>query len=123
MPTDPIRVLIVDDHPSFRRAARELLRARGFAVVGEAADASSALSLVAVTAPHSVLLDVRLGADSGLAVASALRRAYPAVGVLLVTSDQDHAALAARCPGTRGPVSKLRLAGADLAALLAPADG
>ena len=33
-----MRVLIVDDHPSFRASARYLLEAEGYEVVGEAAD-------------------------------------------------------------------------------------
>ena len=37
------RVLIVDDHAWFRTVARELLEARGYAVVGEAGCAATAL--------------------------------------------------------------------------------
>ena len=37
------RVLVVDDHPSFRRLASKLLAAGGFEVVGEAADGRAAL--------------------------------------------------------------------------------
>jgi CheY-like chemotaxis protein len=39
-------VLVVDDHPSFRRFARRLLEAGGFAVVEEASDGLSALAAV-----------------------------------------------------------------------------
>ena len=39
-------VLIVDDHPSFRRCARALLEADGFAVVGEAEDGAGALAAI-----------------------------------------------------------------------------
>jgi DNA-binding NarL/FixJ family response regulator len=37
------RVLIVDDHPSFRATARALLQAEGFEVIGEAENGVSAL--------------------------------------------------------------------------------
>jgi DNA-binding NarL/FixJ family response regulator len=37
-------VLIVDDHPDFRRNARALLEADGFEVVGEAVDGASAIA-------------------------------------------------------------------------------
>ena len=37
-------ILIVDDHPSFRRFARRLLEAEGFVVVGEASDGASAVA-------------------------------------------------------------------------------
>jgi CheY-like chemotaxis protein len=42
----PLRVLIVDDDPSFRATARSLLRARGLAVAGEASDYKEALAAV-----------------------------------------------------------------------------
>jgi DNA-binding NarL/FixJ family response regulator len=45
------RVLVVDDHPSFRRCARALLQSEGFEVVGEAADGAAALAAVADLAP------------------------------------------------------------------------
>ena len=54
------RVLIVDDHQSFRRLASRLLMASGFTVVGEAADAASALESVAMLTPDVVLLDMML---------------------------------------------------------------
>ena len=41
------RVLVVDDHASFRRCASELLSSEGYDVVGEAADGASALALAA----------------------------------------------------------------------------
>ena len=37
------RILIVDDHPSFRASARVVLESEGFEVVGEAVDGASAL--------------------------------------------------------------------------------
>ena len=66
------RVLIVDDHPSFRHFARRLLQAAGFRVVGEAGDGASALAEARRLRPELVLLDVLLPDMSGLAVAEAL---------------------------------------------------
>jgi len=65
-------VLIVDDHPMFRRLARRLLEEEGFEVVGEAANGASALEAVRVLAPEIVLLDVMLPDISGLEVAARL---------------------------------------------------
>jgi len=60
------RVLIVDDHPSFRASARRLLEAEGFAVVGEAGDGAEALARAAELDPELILLDVQLpDLDSG----------------------------------------------------------
>lgn len=66
------RVLIVDDHPGFRRFARKLLEASGFEVVGEAEDGRSALAVARRLRPELVLLDVLLPDMSGFAVAEAL---------------------------------------------------
>ena len=60
-----VRVLIVDDHPSFRASARTLLELEGFEVVGEAADGASALELVGRLQPELVLLDIALPDTSG----------------------------------------------------------
>jgi DNA-binding NarL/FixJ family response regulator len=114
-----LSVVVVDDHPSFRRIARQLLDLRGYAVLGEADCAASALDLVARTAPDAVLLDVRLGAESGLDVARALTGADPDLSVLLVSTDEELEGLdcIGAC-GARGFVAKRRLADADLQALL-----
>jgi DNA-binding NarL/FixJ family response regulator len=80
------RVLIVDDHPSFRRCARSLLTAEGFDVVGEAEDGASALTLAAQLEPDVVLLDIQLPDLDGFAVAERLLAEAPAVGIVLVSS-------------------------------------
>ena len=63
---------IVDDHAGFRAAARGLLEAGGFDVLGEAADGTSALAAVAKLQPEIVLLDVQLPDLDGFAVAERL---------------------------------------------------
>jgi two-component system nitrate/nitrite response regulator NarL len=116
VPALPLRVVVIDDHPSFRRAARELLAWRGHAVVGEAGCAATAVPLVAALRPDAVVLDVRLGEDSGLRLAGDLRRRHPGLGIVLVSTDAEAAVRA--CAGVHGPLPKERLAEIDLAALL-----
>jgi DNA-binding NarL/FixJ family response regulator len=65
-------VVIVDDHPGFRRFARRLLEAEGFDVVGEAADGAEALRQVRALRPALVLLDVLLPDLDGFKVADLL---------------------------------------------------
>ncbi len=63
-----MRILLVDDHPTVRFGLRHLLVSAGFEVVGEAEDAAGALRLVGELLPDLVLLDLRLGEDSGIEV-------------------------------------------------------
>ena len=111
-----MRVLVVDDEPVFRRAARALLERRGHVVVGEAGSASEAEAAVGQLSPDALLLDVRLGDASGFDVAYALTRAYPKLAVLLVSADVEEASCHERAAasGARGIRLKSELAGVDL---------
>jgi CheY-like chemotaxis protein len=68
----PTTVLIVDDHPSFRRLAGKLLESAGYLVVGEAEDGASAIAAVGALRPDVVLLDVLLPDMTGFEVAKRL---------------------------------------------------
>jgi DNA-binding NarL/FixJ family response regulator len=83
------RVLVVDDSPTFRDAARELLEARGYSVVAEAGDTASALEAVRRHGPDGVLLDVRLTDGSGIDLCRELTRTDPDLAVLLVSADRS----------------------------------
>jgi DNA-binding NarL/FixJ family response regulator len=114
----PVRVLIVDDQPTFRLAARELLLARGHSVVAEAEDGGGALDAVARLTPDAVLLDVVLGRESGFDVARALTRLSPGLPVLLVSVDGANVSgERVRDCGARAFLLKDQLPAADLAAL------
>jgi DNA-binding NarL/FixJ family response regulator len=102
------RVVIVDDHPTFRHAARVLLVARGYDVVGEARCAASALHAVERHAPHAVLLDVGLGDDDGFEVCDLLTRSRPDLAVLLASVDQQDSERIRRS-GARGFVRKSQI--------------
>jgi DNA-binding NarL/FixJ family response regulator len=112
--TSAPRVLVVDDEPRFRDAARRLLERRGYAVVAEAGCAATALDAVERFAPQAVLLDVRLGDDDGFEVCRRLMRARPGLAVLLAsTGEYDQYGELAVSSGARGFVSKTRLLETD----------
>ena len=108
-------VLIVDDHPAFRKSARHLLEAEGFAVVGEAEDGRSALEQVEKLAPDLVLLDIQLPDIDGFEVAEELRRRGDRAKIVL-TSSRDAGDYGARIAesGARGFVPKGELSGAAI---------
>jgi DNA-binding NarL/FixJ family response regulator len=111
----PSRILIVDDHASFRCAARLLLEERRYIVAGEAANSAQAVQTVEHTSPDGVLLDVQLGPESGFTVCAILTRTCPDLSVVLVSACDygDFIDLIADS-GARGFVLKSQLATTDL---------
>lgn len=84
--SQPLRVLVVDDHALVREGVAALLRGEpDLQVVGEAADGSSALRLAAEVAPDVVVMDIGLPDMTGIEVTKQLRQRLPAVRVLALT--------------------------------------
>lgn len=81
-------VLLVDDHPGFRRMARLLLQSGGYVVVGEAATAEEAVTTARELEPDLVLLDVRLPDGNGADVADFLATLPHPPGVVLTSSHE-----------------------------------
>ena len=114
-----LTVLIVDDHAGFRRAARALLGAEGFEVVGEAGDAAEALRQVATLRPQLVLLDIQLPDIDGFALAERLHAAPDRPAVILVSSrDAGEYGGRVETAPSRGFIPKSRLSGAAIRALV-----
>ena len=106
----PFASSIVDDQPSFRDLAREVLHRRGYTVVGEAGCSDSALDAAHRLQPDAVLLDMRLGYECGFEVARELGRACPQTAILLVSNqDYGHCSERLRFCGARGFLLKSRL--------------
>ena len=112
-------VLVVDDHPSFRRFARRLIEAAGFAVVEEAADGASALAAVRTARPDVVLLDVLLPDTTGFELAEALS-SEPEAPVVVLTSSRSAGDFGASLSRSRarGFISKRDLTAAAFASLV-----
>lgn len=112
-------VLIVDDHPTFRRFARQLLEAAGFDVVGEAEDGAGALAACRELRPSAILLDVLLPDRSGFEVAAALAGDQDPPDVVLTSSRsaRDLGVALDEAPA-RGFIPKAGFTGAAFARLL-----
>jgi DNA-binding NarL/FixJ family response regulator len=110
----PSTVLIVDDDPGFRDAARLLLELDGYDVIGEASDGEDGIRRAAELAPDLVLMDVQMPGMGGIEAASRITAAGgPPV---VITSSQEGVDVAGT--GARGFIPKAELSGERLAALL-----
>lgn len=87
-----IRVVIVDDHPLVRRGLREALATdSSVTVTAEAARSEEALTALAGHPCDVLLLDLSLPGRGGLDVLAEVRRRFPSVRTLIVSS-HDNAA-------------------------------
>ncbi len=103
-----LQVLVVEDHPLFRRGVVALLDGSdGLSVAGTAASGEEAVALAAELRPDVVLMDLQLPGMSGIEATRAIVAAHPTVAVLVLTlfEDEESVFLALRA-GARGYVLK-----------------
>lgn len=91
---DVVRVLVVDDHPVFRRGLVHTLHDEaGIRVCGEAATIADAVAAVRTQQPDVAIIDLSLGGESGLDLVKSLRQTHPAIRMLMLSGhdEQVHA--------------------------------
>lgn len=85
--TNPIRILIADDHTVVRRGLRALLFTEpGLEVIGEAADGAEAVVQAHTLQPHVILLDMQMPRLDGLGVIKEITKYQSDVRILVLTS-------------------------------------
>jgi len=86
-------VLIVDDHPVFRRGLSVLLASAGYTVVGEAASGEEAVEAASALQPSIVVMDLGLPGMGGIAATGHVLAAAPSTRVLVFTMRDDDEAV------------------------------
>jgi DNA-binding NarL/FixJ family response regulator len=85
-----LKLLIVDDHPVFRRGLREIIEEhRTFQIVGEASDGKTALDLLGELKPDVIVLDIDMPRLNGLEMARSLQRDKSAIRIVFLTMYKD----------------------------------
>jgi DNA-binding NarL/FixJ family response regulator len=88
---DPIRVMVVDDHPRWRDAVARDLTESGFHVVATAGDGEQAVRRAKAAAPDVLVLDLNLPLKPGVRVCKELVAHDPSLRVLVLSASGEHA--------------------------------
>jgi DNA-binding NarL/FixJ family response regulator len=106
--TDPVRVIVADDHPVVRDGLRALFSSvPGIDLVAEAATGREAVRAAVTHRPDVIVMDLRMPDLDGVAATVEIGRAAPGVAVLVLTMfEDDDSVFAAMRAGARGYLIK-----------------
>ncbi len=94
--SDPIRILIADDHDVVRDGLRLILESEdGFVVVGEAANGAEAVQLCGELQPQVVLMDLRMPGMDGLTAIKHIGQQQPGINIVILTTYNEDALMIA----------------------------
>jgi DNA-binding NarL/FixJ family response regulator len=115
----PCRILLVDDHPTFRRGlAAAIGEDAGLTVCGEAEDAHKALEAMRRLKPDVAVIDISLPGTNGIELIKQMAAEQPALAFLVLSMhDETYFALRALRAGARGYVMKAEAPAEILAAI------
>ena len=103
-----VRILIVEDHPLYRKGLRLLVSGvADLDVVGEAVDGNEAVAMALELQPDVVLMDLQLPGQGGIAATREIVAALPGTQILVITLfEDDDSVFAALRAGARGYILK-----------------
>jgi DNA-binding NarL/FixJ family response regulator len=85
-----VSVMVVDDHPMWRDGVARDLAERGFEVVATAGDAASAVRIARAVRPDVVLMDLNLGASTGVEATTLITGELAGTRVLVLSASGEH---------------------------------
>ena len=102
------RIVVVDDHPLFRKGLEELINSGdSFAVCGEAGNAADAMSEIRKLHPDLVIIDISLPGANGIELIKNVRAEFPKLLILVLSMhDESLYALRSLRAGAQGYVMK-----------------
>lgn len=120
----PLRVVIADDHPFYRKGLVRALSVNGIEVVAEAPNGEAAIRAVEDTRPDVVVMDLKMPGVSGLEATRVLtKRSLGSRVLVLSVSDEDEDVVDAMLAGASGYVLKERSVEEVIAGIRAAAAG
>ncbi|PYL53246.1 MAG: DNA-binding response regulator [Verrucomicrobia bacterium] len=103
------RIVIVDDHPLFRKGLEQLIKSSddAFKICGEAGDAAEGMSVIRQLSPDLVIVDLSLPGANGIELIKNIRAEFPKLPVLILSMhDESLYALRGLRAGAQGYVMK-----------------
>jgi DNA-binding NarL/FixJ family response regulator len=88
----PLKVLVADDHRLFRQGLISLMHTRPdlVQVIGEASTGHEAIEMTHTLKPDVILMDVYMPEGTGIEAAQIIRRRYPKVAIVMLTSSEQN---------------------------------
>src|SRR5204862_2774077 len=107
-PPDAKRIVVVDDHPLFRKGLEQLIHSDGaFAVCGEAGDAAEAMDVIRKLHPDLAIVDLSLPGANGIELIKNIRAEFSKLPILVLSMhDESLYAVRALRAGADGYVMK-----------------
>jgi DNA-binding NarL/FixJ family response regulator len=107
-PPEAKRIVIIDDHPLFRKGLEQLIHSDGaFAVCGEAGNAAEAMEVIRKLNPDMAIVDLSLPGANGIELIKNIRAEFPKLPILVLSMhDESLYALRALRAGADGYVMK-----------------
>lgn len=78
-----MKVVIIDDHEVSCIGVKEILESNGYQVIGSFSSPDKALKFIEKNPPCFIIIDLRLGSQSGLELGKKIKKRWPAIKIIL----------------------------------------